>query len=190
MGYFYFEEEYNLTANESKEIPFPGAASLQVLDMTGAVQMQVDNAERSPIRKSTGFDERPFERVRLTETAGATATVTLAVSSGKIRDSRFSAAGSLITNSGDTLSTPGTVTADTDGAELVAASSTRNEVCIQNLHATDYLWIGDANVGNDAAPRGLRLAPGEKVFISTGAAVYGRRGGANDITVGIMELKD
>lgn len=112
-----------------------------------------------------------FGDIQIKNTSGATATVTFAISAGRIFDSRVVLSGSLAVNSTpDSLSTPApAAVTDTPGI-AVAADSTTREVVLQNNGASD-VWVGASTV--DAATfRGYKIAPGAGFTWNSSAALY------------------
>lgn len=63
-----------------------------------------------------------------------------------------------------------TASVTTSAAQIVASSSTRRTITVQNL-GTDYVWLGATGI---SANNGLRLAPGQTAVIdrSPNAAVF------------------
>ncbi len=166
-----------------------------VKSLSGGTDVWVKVGSRSAFKISKGdkythpdndyFGDLVIQNRSSTETP----TVEMIVTDGDIDILNETFSGTF--NSGDTLETPAIVT--TTGAteiEIVASAIDRNEVHIQNLSASENLWIGASGVGNDASPKGIKIVPGGIYILSTGGQVYGRRGGAVNIDIGILELKD
>lgn len=88
------------------------------------------------------------------------------------------------TTAGGTTLAAAHVTTSTGAATLVAARTGRRSVVIQNIDATDTVWIGPATV---SASNGLRLKPGESVTLDT-AALLQAIAGANTPAVAYVEI--
>lgn len=180
-------------ANDRRYVDSVGNA-VEILDGGNSIQIQIDDLTPFILPEGVGYETLPgqtFRRLQFINTGAAPATVQVGIAKGFIRDARAVFTGAIITNEGDTMTTPAVVnTAGAAAKLIVAASTARNTVIVQNLSATENLWIGDASVGNNAAPRGLKVLPGGALTLNTGAAVYGRRGNATDIDVSVLEIAD
>lgn len=73
---------------------------------------------------------------------------------------------------------PGTITTAADQAtatgsntSIAAANSSRKQIIIQNVDATDAVRVGDTNI---TATRGIRLAAGESVTLEVTAQIFAR----------------
>ncbi len=187
----YQEKTYTIAANQDIHLDIQ-ARSLFILEVSGGpIEMRVDDGPLSPVRENAGFElpgEATYRRLSFTNTGGTTASFTLVHSLATLKNMRVSLGDTLTTKSGDTLSTPAAVTCGTAATAIVAASSTRGAVMIQNQHTTENVWVGDANVGNDAAPRGMKITAGQSITLASGAALYGRRGNATDVDVTVLEV--
>ncbi|MDH4379175.1 MAG: hypothetical protein QE263_04645 [Vampirovibrionales bacterium] len=186
----YQEISFTLAASQSVVYNINGR-SLSIDTISGSgLTMSVDDGSFSTVQQGSGFElpeGEEFRKVSFNNTSASSVTITLAVSRSKL-STRVSLSGSVSVTSGATPTTPAVVTAATAATVLVAASTSRRSVMVQNLHGSDNLWVGNANVGNDAGPRGLRVPPGGSLSLATGGALWCRRGGANDITVGVLEI--
>jgi len=165
--------------------------SLLVVSVTGAIQIAPEEQGWSDLETGDGFQDFPFTKVRFRETAGSAASVTFLYGVGKVDYRRLIITGGVVINLGDTIRTPALVATTGAIAELLlAADSTRNGVYVANEHATDNMYVGDANIGNDAAKRGRIVEAGNEKFFSGGAALYFRRAAGNNVTARLTEHLD
>lgn len=176
-----------LITNGSTEIIHCRGTQLTVLTAPSAnLLIAFDDQEASEIPQGITLDMSelpPFQKVALTNNSGSDSTVEISVAEGRIYDNRFNVAGAILTKSGTGLTSPVAVsTAGAAATVFAAASSSVNEIIVQNHSTTETCWIGDATVGNDAGPVGYRIDPKSAIILTTGAALWIRRGGAVDVT--------
>ena len=70
----------------------------------------------------------------------------------------------------------GNVSIGTSAAIIKAANGRRESLVVQNVHASQVLYIGDGSV---TTSNGLRIPAGESMRLQTKAAVYGIASGAS-----------
>lgn len=187
----YLEQPVTLGAGKNLTV-YRRGRSVQILELSGSLQMQVDGGPISNVRAGVGFESESgeqFETLYFYNPSASPCQFTFVTSTGKLVSNQITIAGAIQTTSGDTLETPAIVTAGNTATPLVAANASRRALMLQNLSEDEYLWIGDSNVGNNTLPRGIRIDPGGNIALDTSAAVYGRRGDANDVNVAIAEIK-
>ncbi len=191
MSLYYKEYSLAVGAND-QNIIYVDATSFALLSGANGLTIAVNDLDVSTILVGMQFELSSGDKIRkvtIANTTGAIINVKFAVSEGIIKDNRATFVGAVPTITGSSISTPASVTAGAAATLLTAANTARNEIHIQNTHASDNLYIGDANVGNDAAPRGIRILPNGVYILSAGAsAYYVRRGGSNDIVVTTLEV--
>lgn len=72
--------------------------------------------------------------------------------------------------------TYGAVSIGAAAALIKAANSRRESIVVQNVHATQVLYVGTDSSVTDA--NGLKLAAGESIRLETKSAIYGYGSGA------------
>lgn len=170
MGIAYLEYGAVLAANEVRKVSLAGK-TLAILSLSGSVRLKVDTNETTSIRAGMSFKlPDGFEDLFFEETAGASATLIIAVSEGDIFDNRLTVNTTLNIKSGDTLDNPAAVAVGVAATQIVAASSSRNSVEIFNNDATKTLFVGLAGV---TLASGRPVAPQTSIGIDSGAAIFG-----------------
>lgn len=119
----------------------------------------------------------------------STLTLRLAIGDGDLVDQRLSLTGAISVTKGDQFDTVPDVSVGAGvSAELLATDTARCEAIINNLAANAAtLRVGDSNV---AAARGVELAPGETIVLTTTEAVHAYNPGGVAQSVAVMEIKD
>lgn len=167
--------------------------SFQIISITGSddVYIQTDYGDKHLAEPNTGYtlpDTVSATRVTFENQGASSCEVVFLYSAAEIRFNKMSIEGAVNVTKGDTVTTPASITAGSTATSLVSANSQRRELWIQNHDTSENLWIGDADVGNDAAPRGIKIPPEGNAIIEMAGQVYGRRGGSSDVTVTVMEV--
>lgn len=130
--------------------------------------------------------EAVFHQVRIVNTSGTALTVELAYGFGTFRDGRLVIDGGIAVLSPDTVTSTADVTATASTtSQLIAANLDRKELFLVNMGSAT-LRIGDSNAG---ASRGVPLAPGEKMIMTTTAAVSAYNPDASGCDVAIIETE-
>lgn len=92
---YYREYVIPLAAGAAYDLAKIGNA-INVIELTGAVSLSINDGDATPARAGIGY-ELPigavFNRIRVQETAGGAASVTLGIAYGRIQDNRASFAG-------------------------------------------------------------------------------------------------
>ncbi len=155
------------------------------------VAFQDTHGDRLPFGEGSFIKGIPFSRLFLSWEAQPGQTITLF--SVVDRTGRFEVVNPAQTFSNVVQQVPPIMTTLADltvaasADELVfPASAGRAEAIITNLHASDAIRIGDSDVG---AARGVRLGPGETLFLHTSAAVHAHNPGSNAIDLARVEVR-
>jgi hypothetical protein len=188
---YYQELVKTVAAGQISEPVYTDVKSMAVLSASADLEIAINDYTFSPFRTGLTIeapDGESIKIIRFKNNGGSTGTVELALSKGKIADNRFTTTSAVEVRSGDSISTPASGTAVSLGTATIAANTARNAVLIQNHSTTEYLWVGDSNVGNDAAPRGFAIAPKGILTLAISAALFLRRGGSSDVTYTYGEL--
>lgn len=109
-----------------------------------------------------------FQTVRIENPTGSSTTATLIIGRGVVDDSQLS--GEVTIGQGQTLAAANH-SLTTTASEILAASTTRRSLIIQNIDASIDVYIGPSGVTSST---GLKLAAGQSVTIdkAAAAAVY------------------
>lgn len=185
-------QEYPVSLAAGQNYPIYGKNRSLYVDSVvgGSLSVRVDDGPVSTIQQGAGWElnaGESFEKITVINDGPTALTARLVVGSGKLQN-RISLSGAVVFSTGANPSTPASVTAGATATPLVAASTTRNAVMIQNQSASENLWVGGANVGNDAAPLGLVVAPKGTLTLATGGALYCRRGAGVDVVATLLEV--
>lgn len=105
-----------------------------------------------------------FHTVRIENPTGSITTATLIIGRGVVDDSQLS--GEISIGQGQTLSNSAD-TVGTTAAEILAANTTRRSVAIQNLDASNEIYIGDSSV---TTVNGFKIGPDSGLVIDKAAA--------------------
>lgn len=110
-----------------------------------------------------------FEKVRVENPTGSSTIAVLILGNGEVSDNQLS--GNVSVNHGTSLANAAH-TVGTSAAELLAASSTRNNILIKNRDATNSIYIGADNTVTTA--NGFEIEAGQGITIdkSPEAAIW------------------
>ena len=174
---FYQRLTYTLADGELREI-HTFAKFFKILSNTGATDIDFSLGGQTFYKIPAGISiELPagdqMTNIRLQNNTGGVATVDMVLSNGRVIDDRNIISGTVVVDSsGSTINTPAKITATNVAAAVsIPANTSRKAVIIYNNHATNIVWIGDANV-NGSTLRGIPINPGESPTINTKAAIY------------------
>lgn len=166
-----------------------------VLNLAGAddFQIRLNDGQAGLAFESWQFralDGDGVRKVELINPNGGPIEVTLALArSGELVDGRFALPGALDVAlvSPSLLGTglDATIAATTTTAVL-GSDANRREVMIQNLDPTNAVRVGESSVG---AARGLRLAPGDVLTLTTTATIYVHNPNASGVSVALLHVR-
>lgn len=176
---------YTLQANEQQTVTTAGQF-IRCVTASADFKLAVDNGSNMFFAQGIGYyaPGAPFKELRLTEVHGAINSIELVIGWGEYADSRFSIAGGLKLDVGDTL----TSTLDDNipaatAQQILAADTTRRRVILTNLPTNPREFrIGGAAT---AAARGAILMPGDTLILETTAAIsaYNPHAAAQSIAI-------
>lgn len=137
-------------------------------------------------------DER-FSYIEFENITAAPITIEVALSSGRIYDSRLVLSGVVnVTDTANQIETPAALAvpnADANpptNAVNLAADADNKEVIVQNNGSFD-VWFGDSDV-NPAANKGTKLEPGDIFILTLTSAIYFvGNGGASTISINKLQ---
>ena len=162
---------------------------VQVLDANQGFKVGLDRSPTQFIQAGLGISAEQGERFKTltidnSENA-AELTVTVAVGTGRLRDSRLSLTGDISTATPTSLSSADDVHLPANTASpILLSNASRKEAIITNPKTNSLLIrIGDSHVG---AARGMELHPGQTLILGTEAEIWGYS--ASDQNVGVLEV--
>jgi len=181
---------YTLPANGEIMIDQTGDF-VRCLASSAAFEIAYDGAPAFIMEAGLGFRlplGRAYTGLRLVNPSGAPVTLQLALGYGDIQDSRIGVVGNLPTMavSPNTLTSAADVSvAATTTAMIAAANPGRAEIILQNL------GLGDMRIGDSAAAagRGVLLAGGGTLTLTTTAAVYAYNASAGPADLSVLEIE-
>lgn len=174
---------------------FPGAfRSFQIISITGGdLYSRFQDQDENLALVNSGFtlpDGEFIDKITFRNPGASGVVVVFVTSAYEIRYNVVTLDAGIQLAAPDTVSTPASTTATSPAAVLVSANANRRELVIQNHSLTENVWVGDSNVGNDAAPRGFKIGPDSGLTLTTSGELYCQRGDSTDVTVTVMELTD
>jgi len=129
-----------------------------------------------------------FQVVRIENVTAAPMTVVMEIGYGDYLDGEIQIGGQVVVGGGDTLADQADVTvAATTTAQVLAANTARTEAWISNLSGAVTLRWGTSAA---AAARGIPVAPGATVIISSSAAIYVYNPSASGVDVARLEIEN
>ena len=137
--------------------------------------IQIDGGAATPFETGIAFETpAEFQQIRITNTAAASQAIEVAISERAVFDNRL--VGNVDISGGiraaaNRESSYGNATIGAAAAVIVAANASRGEVLVQNVHATNTLYIGTDNAVTVA--NGLKVGPGGSISLTVDDDVYG-----------------
>jgi len=199
----YREFTLTIAAGTRAEPIYYNFSYFRVLTLSGtglAVNFSGSGQDTAVIGAGIGI-ELPVavEFVSLINTSGASLTVTIGLSMGRIFDDRLSVSGSVtvtntistplnVTDAGATLLNGSDVTIATVSQAQISGSSTtaKKKVFINNPVGNPTIRIGATGV---TATTGFALLGGQSIELNTQAAVFGFNPSGASITINYMEVR-
>ena len=169
------------------------AISASDLDASATVKFNTQAGEGVVFQRGLSIRGMRYDRLFITNAAQAGKTITLFY--GREHTEGIQIDNALIGFQNIKIDQPDTITSITDIAlvglattQILAAKPTRREAIITNLAANvQTMRIGDSNAG---ATRGIPLAPGDTLILTTTAAIHGFKPVAGNENVAAIEIED
>lgn len=191
-----------LTANQTLPLDVTGEF-VKVRSATGDIKVRAerrakhdhDTGRVAPARiltdnleMSIGDKARPgaFDLLRITDVSGAGNTVELIVGDGDHDSDSIVGSVSVTNTAATTLDSSADVTLVTATSQDIAANAARRELILEaDVTNTGDLFVRDQS---GTTSEGMRLKPGEKIFLSFKGALRVRNNSGANQTFGIVEL--
>ena len=169
------------------------ALSASDLDASVTVKFNTQAAEGIIFQRGLSIRGMRYDRLFVTNTVQAGKTLTLFY--GREHAEGIQVDNALIGFQNIKIDQPDTITSFTDVAlvglattQILTAKSARREAIITNLAANvQTMRIADSNA---AAARGIPLAPGQTLILTTTAAIHGYKPVAGNESVAVIEIED
>ena len=170
------------------------ARFITLLSSTGGsedIAISINNQRQGILEQGISIELPPFTQfnnLKVFNLSGSPVTVTVALSNGRVVDSRLNLTAGLTVASPQNLTTVAGVAVVNAAAAAVimAQNSDRREAFITNLDVTNAIYIGDANTDAGAAiPQGVKLDAGQTIVLETKAAIYAQNESGANVNVGL-----
>jgi hypothetical protein len=181
-------EDITIVSGASYPFRFTGNY-IRILESTviNGLKVRFDDGDEQDLKLGIGLaTEEKFVQAVIRNANPGPVTLTVGLAAGRIDDSRFSFSGVLpVNDTPDTLETPVAVSVTDALTDIVAASADTREVVLQN-NGAKTAWFGDVNV-DPATKRGLKLDPGDTVFLKTAADIKARCALGESTTISVLK---
>lgn len=180
-----------LTAGQ--QLPFDMVGTFaKVLSATGAFTLRAESRAKNRILSDSleldigdkvRFDELPFDILRLTDTSGAGNTIRLLVGTGDHDSDSVLGSVSVDNTAATTLDSAGDQNIANGASHDIAANAARRELILEAAETnTGSLLVRDQSA---VTSEGIRLKPGERLFLSFKGALRVRNnsGAAQDLYI-------
>lgn len=174
-----------LEAGVPREIGFPGSA-FHVQEASGPVKLSFDNGDSVTREKTQGAKVKPYQLVRIESSIAQAVIISLGDSvtvDGRASVGIQEVSASVVPANG--INEVPDVIVSNAAVQLLPSSQFRQEILVAVPEdAANGVRVGSAAVASD---RGLRVGIGQTLALTTEAAVFAIRDGAEDVTVSIIE---